>query len=221
MKRVPLLLSTFFCLLFLGACKEDEYVYPNVISTFIDVTTDTSGTLQDLITDKGETLQILNREGLDGLTPDSTYRTVSIYEPKETDTQGNATALLYSCQLIIAVKPVTANKLPDGIAKTDPLDIQSVWKSGNYLNLILLPMAKEKSHIFHFIEDGITDNEDGSRTLHLTLYHNQNGDYEAFTRKSYLSIPLWAYEGRLTQGDQVILRINTYEKGFVSYEFTY
>lgn len=221
MKRVPLLLSTFFCLLFLGACKEDEYVYPNVISTFIDVTTDTSGTLQDLITDKGETLQILNREGLDGLTPDSTYRTVSIYEPKETDTQGNATALLYSCQLIIAVKPVTANKLPDGIAKTDPLNIQSVWKSGNYLNLILLPMAKEKSHIFHFIEDGITDNEDGSRTLHLTLYHNQNGDYEAFTRKSYLSIPLWAYEGRLAQGDQVILCINTYEKGFVSYEFTY
>lgn len=192
-----------------------------MISTFIDVTTDADGTLQDLITDKGETLQILNRDGLDGLTPDSTYRTVSIYEPKEMNAQGNATALLYSCQLIIAVKPVTVDKLPDGIAKTDPLDIQSVWKSGNYLNLILLPMAKEKSHIFHFMEDGITDNEDGSRTLHLTLYHNQNGDYEAFTRKSYLSIPLWAYEGRLAQGDRVILRIHTYEKGFVSYEFTY
>lgn len=192
-----------------------------MISTFIDVTTDADGTLQDLITDKGETLQILNRDGLDGLTPDSTYRTVSIYEPKEMNAQGNATALLYSCQLIIAVKPVTVDKLPDGIAKTDPLDIQSVWKSGNYLNLILLPMAKEKSHIFHFMEDGITDNEDGSRTLHLTLYHNQNGDYEAFTHKSYLSIPLWAYEGRLAQGDRVILRINTYEKGFVSYEFTY
>lgn len=221
MKQVRLLLSTFFCLLSLGACKEDEYVYPNVISTFIDVTTDADGRLQDLITDKGETLQILNREGLNGLTPDSTYRTVSIYEPKETDTQGNATALLYSCQLIIAVKPVMANKLPDGIAKTDPLNVQSVWKSGNYLNLILLPMAKEKSHIFHFIEDGITDNEDGSRTLHLTLYHNQNGDYEAFTRKSFLSVPLWTYEGRLAQGDRVILRINTYEKGFVSYEFTY
>lgn len=221
MKRVRILLSAFFCLLFLGACKEDKYVYPNVISTFIDVTTDANGTLQNLITDKRETLQILNRDGLDGLTPDSTYRTVSIYEPKEMNAQGNATALLYSCQLIIAVKPVTVDKLPDGIAKTDPLGIQSVWKSGNYLNLILLPMAKEKSHIFHFIEDGITDNEDGSRTLHLTLYHNQNGDYEAFTRKSYLSVPLWAYEGRLTQGDRVILRINTYEKGFVSYEFTY
>lgn len=221
MKRLRILLNALFCLLFLGACKEDEYVYPNVISTFIDVTTDANGTLQDLITDKGETLQILNREGLDGLTPDSTYRTVSIYEPKETDTQGNTTALLYSCQLIIAVKPVTVDKLPDGVAKTDPLNIQSVWKSGNYLNLILLPMAKDKSHIFHFMEDGITDDEDGKRTLHLTLYHDQNGDYEPFTRKSYLSVPLWAYEGRLTSGDRIVLRINTYEKGFVNYEFTY
>lgn len=222
MKQLRILLSTFACLLLLGACKKDEeYVYPNVISTFIDVSTDNSGTVEKLITDKKETLQILNREGLDGLTPDSTYRTVSIYEPKEIDPQGNATALLYSCQLIISVKPVTVNKLPNGIAKTDPLNIQSVWKSGDYLNLILLPMAKEKSHIFHFMEDGITDDEDGKRTLHLTLYHDQNGDYEAFTRKSYLSVPLWAYKGRLTSGDRIIFRIHTYEKGFVNYEFTY
>lgn len=222
MKQLRILLSTFACLLLLGACqKDEEYVYPNVISTFIDVSTDSSGTVEKLITDKKETLQILNREGLNGLTPDSTYRTVSIYESKEIDTQGNATALLYSCQLIISVKPVTVNKLPNGIAKTDPLNIQSVWKSGDYINLILLPMAKDKSHIFHFMEDGITDDEDGRRTLHLTLYHDQNGDYEAFTRKSYLSVPLWAYKGRLTSGDRIIFRIHTYEKGFVNYEFTY
>ena len=30
---------------------------------------------------------------------------------------------------IIAVKPVTVDKLPEATAKTDPLDIQSVWKS--------------------------------------------------------------------------------------------
>ena len=218
MKKFGVILYSLLCILLLGACKEDEYVYPNVITTFINAATDESGTLQKLITDKGESLQILNREGLDGLTPDSIYRSVSIYEPKESADEGQATALLYSCQLIIAVKPVTVDKLPEATAKTDPLDIQSVWKSGNYINLILLPMAKEKSHIFHFIDEGISNNGDGSRTLHLTLYHNQNGDYEAFTRKSYLSIPLWAYEGQLTQGDKVVLRINTYEKGFVSYE---
>ena len=87
------------------------------------------------------------------------------------------------------MKPVTVDKLPEATAKTDPLDIQSVWKSGNYINLILLPMAKEKSHIFHFIDEGISNNGDGSRTLHLTLYHNQNGDYEAFTDTSSDTLP--------------------------------
>ena len=221
MRKYGIILYGFLCLLFLGACKEDEYVYPNVITTFIDAATDENGRLQELITDKGEHLQILNREGLDGLVPDSVYRSVSIYEPQGLTDNGQATALLYSCQLIIAVKPVTVDKLPEAIAKTDPLNIQSVWKSGSYINLILLPMTKEKSHIFHFVEEGISDNGDGSRTLHLTLYHNQNGDYEAFTRKSYLSIPLWPYKGQMTQGDKIVLRINTYEKGFVSYEFTY
>ena len=147
-------------------------MYPNVISTFIDVATDANGTVQNLVTDKGEILQVLNREGLDGLTPDSIYRSVSIYEPKEVNTPGQAAALLYSCQIIISVKPVTVDKLPDGTAKTDPLNIQSVWKSGNYINLILLPMAKDKSHIFHFIEEGITvdkfEQKDGALTLDLS-----------------------------------------------------
>ena len=72
MKKFGVILYSLLCILLLGACKEDEYVYPNVITTFIDAATDESGTLQKLITDKGESLQILNREGLDGLTPDST-----------------------------------------------------------------------------------------------------------------------------------------------------
>ena len=123
MKKFGVILYSLLCILLLGACKEDEYVYPNVITTFIDAATDESGTLQKLITDKGESLQILNREGLDGLTPDSIYRSVSIYEPKESADEGQATALLYSCQLIIAVKPVTVDKLPEATAKTDPFRV--------------------------------------------------------------------------------------------------
>ena len=64
MKKFGVILYSLLCILLLGACKEDEYVYPNVITTFIDAATDESGTLQKLITDKGESLQILNREGL-------------------------------------------------------------------------------------------------------------------------------------------------------------
>lgn len=57
MKKFGVILYSLLCILLLGACKEDEYVYPNVITTFIDAATDESGTLQKLITDKGESLQ--------------------------------------------------------------------------------------------------------------------------------------------------------------------
>ena len=59
MKKFGVIVYSLLCILLLGACKEDEYVYPNVITTFIDAATDESGTLQKLITDKGESLQIL------------------------------------------------------------------------------------------------------------------------------------------------------------------
>ena len=217
--KARLYIALLSCIIAISSCKEDEYVYPSVFTEFVDIKTDASGKLAYINIDDGSTFQIKDRSGIEGFTPDSTYRSLSIYEILD-ESNGANLVRLYSCQFVISVVPTTEDKFTKGI-KTDPLDIQSVWKSGNYINLILLPMAKEKSHIFHFIDEGISNNGDGSRTLHLTLYHNQNGDYEAFTRKSYLSIPLWAYEGQLTQGDKVMLRINTYEKGFVSYEFTY
>ena len=52
MKKFGVILYSLFCILLLGACKEDEYVYPNVITTFIDAATDESGTLQKLIQTK-------------------------------------------------------------------------------------------------------------------------------------------------------------------------
>ena len=51
MKKFGVILYSLLCILLLGACKEDEYVYPNIITTFIDAATDESGTLQKLITD--------------------------------------------------------------------------------------------------------------------------------------------------------------------------
>jgi pyridoxine 5-phosphate synthase len=40
MKKFGVILYSLLCILLLGACKEDEYVYPNVITTFIDAETD-------------------------------------------------------------------------------------------------------------------------------------------------------------------------------------
>lgn len=197
-------------------CQEDDYVYPDVLTEFTEVQTNDEGVLTYLLTDQGDKYQILEREGLDGLTPDSIYRTLCIYQITDVEKE---TVQLYSAQKVLSMLPKPASAFSDGI-RTDPLDIQSIWLSGKYLNMVLLPMAKDKSHIFHFVENSLTQDNEGRAQLELTLYHDQNGDYEAFTRKTYLSIPLWGYGNKLDTGDRIVLHIQTYEEGNTTREFT-
>lgn len=197
-------------------CQEDDYVYPDVLTEFTEVQTNDEGVLTYLLTDQGDKYQILEREGLDGLTPDSIYRTLCVYQITDVEKE---TVQLYSAQKVLSMLPKPTSAFSDGI-RTDPLDIQSIWLSGKYLNMVLLPMAKDKSHIFHFVENSLTQDNEGRAQLELTLYHDQNGDYEAFTRKTYLSIPLWGYGNKLDTGDRIILHIQTYKEGNTTREFT-
>ena len=192
MRKVFLLLLPV-CLIAVAACQDDDYVYPSVVTEFIDGQTNEAGTLSQLVTDKGKVYTIQPREGLDGLVPDSVYRTVSVYQPID----GSDEAFLYSAELILAMRPLPDWSFQNGI-KTDPVNVRSVWQSGEYINLILLPLVKEGSHAFHFIDYGI-----------------------AFTREVCLSIPLWPYRHELRKGDTVVLQINTYDEGVVSYTFAY
>lgn len=197
-------------------CQEDDYVYPDVLTEFTEVQTNDEGVLTYLLTDQGDKYQILEREGLDGLTPDSIYRTLCVYQITDVEKE---TVQLYSAQKVLSMLPKPASAFSNGI-RTDPLDIQSIWLSGKYLNMVLLPMAKDKSHIFHFVENSLTQDNEGRAQLELTLYHDQNGDYEAFTRKTYLSIPLWGYGNKLDTGDRIVLHIQTYKEGNTTREFT-
>ena len=213
MRKVFLLLLPV-CLIAVAACQDDDYVYPSVVTEFIDGQTNEAGTLSQLVTDKGKVYTIQPREGLDGLVPDSVYRTVSVYQPID----GSDEAFLYSAELILAMRPLPDWSFQNGI-KTDPVNVRSVWQSGEYINLILLPLVKEGSHAFHFIDYGITESG-GTRTLALTLYHDRKGDSEAFTREVCLSIPLWPSRHHLRQGDTVLLPINTYPDAWVSSPFS-
>ena len=52
MRKVVIL--SFLTSLLLGACGEDDYVYPNVLTDMIDLKTDHTGTGRYLITDEGQ-----------------------------------------------------------------------------------------------------------------------------------------------------------------------
>lgn len=212
-------ISLLSCIMLVSSCKKDEYVYPDVLTEFVDMETDNSGRLSYINRDNGDEYLINKRSGLDGFTPDSTYRALSVFEPSENN-DGNATATLYSCQFVISVIPSAEDRFPKGI-KTDPLDIDRIWQSGNYINMVLNIMAKDKPHALNFVDNGITNNRDGSRTLDITIYHDQNNDYEAYTKKAYASVPLWPYEDALTKGDKITIHINTYKEGNTTREFHY
>ena len=119
------------CMSLFGACKEEEYVYPDVITEFIGAATDENGTLTRLVADNGEEYRIQERSGLDGLKKDTLYRTISIYQPLE-----NQTVQLYSSELVLSMIPVSAKQIIGDI-KTDPVDIERMWLSGKYLNMVM------------------------------------------------------------------------------------
>ena len=103
-----ILLCLFAPLLFI-ACSDDDYVYPNVLTEMIDLVTDNTGTATYLKSDEGVIWSIQPRAGLDGLTPDSVYRTVTMYAPVTTSQPPSLEAILYNTQ--IAISPIQKRKI--------------------------------------------------------------------------------------------------------------
>ena len=58
----------------------------------------------------------------------------------------------------------------------------------------------------------VDDNEDVLFALNLLLEPYTEG----FNRKVYLSVPLWAYAGKLHKGDKIVFNIHTYKEGMTS-----
>ena len=176
--------------------------------------TDSKGFGTQIITDEGQIWQLQEGNQPDSLTSDSIYRVVSRFAPLNTHE-----AKAYSFWKVIAPLPRPIHEYPSII--TDPVSIQSIWRSGNYLNLVLQVKVKDKEHVLSFIDKGITQHEDKTRTLTLMLFHDRQEDVEGFDQKFYLSVPLWHYQGKLDKGDQIVFQLNTYKEGMTSRTFTY
>ena len=203
-----------FAALVFTSCGEEAYVYPDLITEMVCLKTDNQGFGTHFVTDEGHTWHLAKDNRPDSLTADSTYRVVSRYAPlSETD------AKAYSFYKTISTLPKLESKY--GSIHTDPVSIQSIWRSGDYLNMVLQIMVKDQKHELSFIENGITTNADGTQTLTLTLYHDRKGDIEGFNEKHYLSIPLWHYQDILNKGDQIVLQLNTYKEGMTSRNYTF
>ena len=175
MKQV-IVMALLFCIFLCEGCKEEDYVYPSVVTEFIGAQTNNDGTISQLVADDGTIYSVLQRDDLGGLVADTLYRTISIYEPITQENGKGNVAQLYSCQLVLSVNPLPASDFKGNIKTDSVVDIQSIWLSGEYLNMILLVQYKELSHLYHFVDEGITSDQSGTQTLNLRLFHDRNKD---------------------------------------------
>lgn len=205
-KTFPIAASLSLLAGLLSCSEEETYTYPSLLSEFADVYSGSDGRLTHLQTDDGRRLEILNVSAVsaEGVVADTVYRSLVRYEPKETGAE------VYTIQMIAAPQPKAPSDFTEGV-KGDPLEMQSIWRGGDYLNMIFLVKAQNGRHTFRFVDDGITSSPDGGRTFHFRLYHDAGDDVQAYTQKAYLSLPLASYKPVLSQGDTLSLSIPTTE----------
>lgn len=210
--RLHYLYVILITLLFVQCDEDDDFVYPDVRTDFMDLYTDGEGMISRVCPDSEGLLVLDSRLSGQGLRADTVYRAVGMYGVP--DEEGHTS--MYSATLVYAERPIRLEDEEKPL--TDPLQIESVSRGGGYLNVVAQPMMQSKAHVYAFVEDSLV-NREGHAILYLTLAHNQNGDRESFPRRVYLSIPLQAY--RLSDGDSICFRANVYDKGMTEWRVAY
>ncbi len=202
------------------SCQDDEYHYPSVKLEYLTAYSDGEGKLLSVVTDAGEYMDVA--EDGTGLSyePGTASRIVTNYE-KVVATDGSEGARLYAGIFAIAPEPLPANEFEEGI-HTDPADVLSIWPGLNYLNIILTVKAQDGKHVFHFIEDQVTEATDGYTDVYLTLYHDDGDDIQAYTQRAYLSVPLQKYLSREgLQGLNIHFSLHTSSDEVKTYDIDY
>lgn len=211
MKRTALCLLATTVLLG-TACSDDEKPLPNIQTMLADMTPDANGQVSELTLDDGGVKTLA--KPLKGLKADSTYRIWAVYE-----VQTSTRVSLIGCTPVLTAAPKTyaADKV-----HTDALSVVSCWQGASYINLhIGIKGTNTGKHYFGFNRGELTDNGNGTRTLHITLLHNQHGDPAYYTTEMYLSMPLKSLAGMLRPStDSVSVSVNTF-RGVEHFAFIY
>lgn len=217
-------LAVIAFLITLTACTSEAYDSGDGQNSYLTadlvlLRTSQDKSVRSALLDDGTTLQFSNPFAQDWLTrPDSVYRALLYYDKTvvasdAADSNPTATSIVRarSVRPVPVLRPVEAAKVD--AMRTDPVGFESLWMSKNksYINLsLLLKSGKAEGddalHSLGVVSYGTTADAAGSRTLHLTLYHDQGGVPEYYTVQQYVSIPTQLLE----EADTVELTLNTF-----------
>ena len=205
-------------LLLLGtACGEDDYHYPDIRLEYLTAHSGADGRLETVLTDDGTLYNVWNAVTAPDATPDTTLRIVANYTREETP-DGTEAVRLYAAQTTVSPLPLLAEQFEEGI-KTDPASVLSIWLGLGYLNIVLEVKTGGGSHAFHFVEEDVRWGEAARREVDLSLYHDAGGDPPYYTRRAYLSIPLYPYTADGAESVSVRFSLRNDEGETESYVF--
>ena len=200
------------------SCTTDAYdkgdgEYSLMQAEMADVHIDEKGHADYFVTDADERLTVDNTFSSSWMTKnDTTYRAV-VYFSRTTAKEGETgvAAEIVSASRVGLIIPKRLKKAEN--MKDDPVRFESVWVSSSYryLNIGLYLMCgstddKDAVHVLGCVADTLIDHENSTSTAYATLYHDQGGQPEYYSQRTYVSIPLDSIPA-----DSLHLTINTYD----------
>lgn len=219
-KVVTVVLSVLAALL--AACSHDAYdtgdgALSYMRADFVEAETDASSSIAAVLTDDGERLMLTRRVKADWASkPDTAYRALLYYNKVETDdAMFMAEPVAMSRVLTPVIKPAGAFT---GGMKTDPVVFVSSWKSGGnrFINFDLKVKTASldgegKGHTIGMACENVEQKADGRHVINLRLYHDRADMPEYYSSQLYLSVPLSFLPLQPASGDEVVVRMATYD----------
>lgn len=176
-----------FCLLFLvTACSKEEETaksYEQFTARMVMAVTSAPQRVSKCVTDEGDTLLLTKPAEVSWATvADTAWRAMLYY---------NAIDEHKAQPIALQRVPVLIPSESTDTIGNDPLEVESVWTSGQrrWLNLRLRVMTATPDQTTAKQLLGATLRWEGTMPL-LTLHHRQNGVPQYFSQSVFLSIPL-------------------------------
>lgn len=175
--------------------EDNETPYPSLITELGDFPSDEAGIVRTFRCDNGTDFQL--ETPLTGNQPNTVYRQVCSYESVGSTP---STIRLYSLTAVRVLRDSTERP-----QAADPTPVTSVWRGGNYINLMMNPRTQGGTQYWGYRTDSLHITDDNRRCLYLSLHHNANNDPSSYTTTVYASIPLDELK-QIRPGDSIVLK---------------
>jgi len=212
MRKLFISILTMICVVVATGCSDDDSAsVPSYRTDLLFAMTNGDTIVTDLLLDDGRSFRVASQR-IKAVAPDSRIRCYATFGINSDSTE----VKVYDIKRISCYAPLPVDSF--AVHPQDPVNVTSVWCSGDYLNLCIAPLVSSiKDFKYDFCIDSITD-RNSSVVLHTSLlYQRPKNGSEYYTQKFYHTIPLRSndYPCRF---DSLYLYINTYE-GMKAYRF--